>query len=406
MARQHATPIFVPTAGAAVALAPISHVGEQVLEDFIQALVHDHPSILPISEIDPIFAGAISVCREMSTPAGFVDNFLVTPSGLPILVECKLWRNAEARREVVGQILDYAKELARFTVSDIQREVSKSLKLGPTALMDIVRAADPSVNEIDFGENLTANLRRGRFLLLLVGDGIRDRVEAIADYLQEHAGLHFSLGLVELAIFNLPGGGRLVAPRVLAHTHTIIRTVVAVPEGYAVQAEEVAATEKEIDPETVALGDARQAFWTDFLALLKPRLDDREQPFPKAPRQGYVTFSMPAPGGASWLTVYRDMRANEVGLFLSSNRESVGERAAEAIAEDWDNVKPLLGGTAHLNRKDGRPRIGDVFSPGPLDNPDVRARAYDWLAERTNTFINVLRPRVRSAVADQIEQRV
>src|SRR4051812_4963149 len=178
MARQHATPIYVPGAGPALALAPISAAGETVLEDYIQALVHAHPTILPIGEVDPIFAGAVAVCRELSTPAGAIDNFLGTPTGLPVLVEGKLWRNAEARREVVGQILDYAKELARFTVSDLQREVSKALGLGPTALLDIVRAADPLVDETQFSDNLTANLRRGRFLLLLVGDGIRERVEA------------------------------------------------------------------------------------------------------------------------------------------------------------------------------------------------------------------------------------
>lgn len=404
MARQHATPLYIAAGRPAVALSPISHAGEQVLEAYIQELVHDHPTILPINEVDPIFAGAISVCRELATPAGFVDNLLVTPSGLPVLVECKLWRNAEARREVVGQILDYAKELARFTVSDLQREVSKSLGRGPTALMDIVRAADPSVDEIDFGENLTANLRRGRFLLLLVGDGIRERVEAIADYLQEHAGLHFSLGLVELGIFNLPDGGRLVSPRVLAHTHTITRTVVAAPDGFAVQSTEEAATEREIDPETAALGDARQQFWKDFLDLLKPRLDDREQPFPRPPRQGYVTFTMPAPGGSSWITVYRDMKNNEVGVFLSSHRDGAGDYAARVISEDWETVGPLLGGTASLTMKGGRPRIGDTLRPGPLDQPEVRAKAFAWLAERTNTFINILRPRVRSAAADYAEQ--
>jgi hypothetical protein len=398
--------VLVPTAGTAVALAPIADAGEKVREDYIQALVHAHPTILPISEVDPIFAGAVSVCRELSTPAGSIDNFLVTPSGLPVLVECKLWRNAEARREIVGQILDYAKELARFTISDLQREVSKSLGLGPTALLDIVRAADPGVDETQFSDNVTANLRRGRFLLLLVGDGIRERVEAIADYLREHAGLHFSLGLVELAIYNLPdGGGRLVSPRVLAHTHTITRTVVATPEGFAVEADQAAATEREVDPATVALGDARQQFWAEFLGMLKPRLDDREQPFPKtAPRQGWVTFTLPAPGGTCWLTVYREMKDNEVGVTLSSNKGSVGEQAMSAIAEDWAVVGPLLGGTAFKVEKDGRPKIGDVLRPGPLNDPDVRARAFQWLVERTNTFINVLRPRVRSAAADLVQQ--
>jgi hypothetical protein len=374
-----------------------------VLEDYIQALVHEHPSILPISEVDPIFKGAVAVCRELETPAGPIDNFLVTPSGLPVLVECKLWRNAEARREVVGQILDYAKELARFTVSDLQREVAKRLGGGPSTLLELVRAADPSVDEVEFNDNLTANLQRGRFLLLLVGDGIRERVEAIAEYLQGHAGLHFSLGLVELPIYELPDGGRIVAPRVLAHTHVITRTVIALPDGHIVQDEETAAaTEGEVDPETLALGDARQAFWTEFLNRLS--LDDPEQQVGRAPRQGYITFTLPAPGGTSWLTVYRNMAKNEVGLFLSSHRDTAGEYARRVIAEDWVTVAPLLGGTAALTEKDGVPLISDALRPGNLDDPAIRARAFDWLTERTNTFINVLRPRVRSAAADYQRQ--
>lgn len=402
MARQQATPIHIPIAGPSSALRPVAQAGAGgVSEDYIQALVHEHPSILPISEIDSIFSGAVSVCRELETPAGPIDNFLVTPTGLPVLVECKLWRNAEARREVVGQILDYAKELARLTVSDLQREVSRRLGRGPSALLDIVRAADPNVDEVEFNDNLTANLRRGRFLLLLVGDGIRERVEAIAEYLQAHAGLHFSLGLVELPIYDLPDGmGRVVAPRVLAHTHIVTRTVVATPDGHIVQDEaEAASVEAEVDPETAAQNEARQTFWTEFLERVRPRLDDREQPIPRAPRTGFVTFTLPASG--SWITVYRNKAKNEVGLFLSSNSNSVGEHARRVIEQDWGAIGPLLGSGATLSERNGLPVIGDALRPsGSLDDPAVRDQAFQWLTERTNTFINVLRPRVRSAAAD------
>jgi hypothetical protein len=237
MSRQHSAPILIGSTST-MALTPFAHSagGSQVSEADIQALVHSHPETLPISEVDPMFVGAVPICRELSTNAGPIDNFLVTPSGLPVIVECKLWRNSEGRREVVGQILDYAKELSRWSSSDVQREVRTRLKRSGNPVLELVRAADPTVDEILFNDALTANLRRGRFLLLIVGDGIREGVEAIAEYLQEHAGLHFSLGLVELPIFVLPDGSRLVTPRVLARTGLISRTVVAMPEGSDVDA--------------------------------------------------------------------------------------------------------------------------------------------------------------------------
>src|SRR3546814_7689935 len=139
------------------------------------------------------------------------------------------------------------------------------------------------------------------------------------------------------------------------------------------------ATQREIDPETAVLGDARQAFWTEFLPFLK--LDDPEQIIPRAPRQGYIGLMLPAPGGSSWITVYRDMRNNEVGIFLSSHRDTPGEYAANVIAEDWPTVGPLLGGTARLTEKDGRLRIIDSLRPGPLEQPAVREQAFRWLAE-------------------------
>jgi hypothetical protein len=345
-----------------------------------------------------MFMGAIPICRELNTPAGPIDNFMVTPTGLPVLVECKLWRNPEGRREVVGQILDYAKELSRWSSSDLQREVSRRLKLDGNPLLDIVRAAAPSIDEVHFNDSLTANLRRGRFLLLIVGDGIREGVEAIAEYLQAHAGLHFSLGLVELPIYLMADGDRLVVPRVLARTAIITRTVIETPRGYSVGEAQENTSTGEIDPDRRALADEQQHFWQEFMQGL--RLADPEQPIPKPARQGYLAFSLPAPGGSSWLTAYRDLHRNEVGVFLSSTRNTAGEYAMQTIAQNWSMIKEQLGGTSRLSEKDGRPRIVDSRVVGSLINPDIRKEAFAWLAERVNVFVSVLRPLVRSAVAD------
>jgi hypothetical protein len=359
-----------------------------VSEADIQKLVHAYPVCLPIAEIDAMFSGPVPICTELNTDAGAIDNFMVTPSGLPLLVECKLWRNPEGRREVVSQILDYAKELSRWSSSDLQRVVRQRLNTRDgNPLLEMVRAVHPAVNEMQFNDALTANLRRGRFLLLIVGDGIREGVEAIAEYLQVHAGLHFSLGLVELPIYTMPNGDRLVAPRVLVRTTIVTRHVVALPDGYVLQEAEDPANEIEIE----------RSFWKEFLDDLK--LDDPEQLKPRPSRVGFITFSLPA--GSSWLTVYRVFNHGEVGVYLSSFRNSPGDYAMKAIAQDWDAVKDELGGTARLGEvRDGRRTVIDSQQFGSLDQAEVRKRAFSWLAERVNTFVNVMRPRVRSAAAD------
>ena len=327
---------------------------------------------------------------------------MVTPSGLPVLVECKLWRNPEGRREVVGQILDYAKELSRWTSSDVQREVSRCLKVAGNPLLEKVRTADPEVDEVRFIDALTFNLRRGRFLLLIVGDGIREGVEAIADYLQLHAGLHFSMGLVELPVYLMPDGSRLVAPRNLVRTKVITRTVVSVPDGYVLE-DENSAVATRADPEGKAQADRHQRFWGEFLSLC--RLDDPEQPVPKPARGEQVYFMLPSPGGSSWLTVFRDEVRGEIGIFLSCSRNTAGEYALEVIMQDWDAVRLQLGGTARLIEINGQQRASDKAAAGDLDQPASRSAAFAWMAERVNTFVNVLRARVRSAAADYQERK-
>ncbi|WP_244639303.1 hypothetical protein [Bosea sp. ANAM02] len=403
MSRQHAAPVLLQSSGEHIALRPIAFSAgpNSVSEADIQALVHQFPGSLPINEIDPMFSGAVSVCTELNTPAGPIDNFLVTASGLPVLVECKLWRNPEARREITGQILDYAKELAKWSSADLHREVNRRLKRHDNALLEIVRRVNPAVDEMEFNDALTTNLRRGRFLLLIVGDGIREGVETIAEYLSAHAGLHFSLGLVEMPIFALPDGSRLAAPRVLARTTVITRHVIAAPADHIV-VEASEPTERRTpatSTETIAAGEAYVRFWSEFLDGLT--LDDPEQQKPKPFKLGYLSFSMPAPAGSSWLNVYRDMRRGVMGVFLASTRNTAGEYASNLIAEEWETVSKELGGSAIVESDDhGRPRIIDYKVFGSLDDAGTRTKAFEWLRERTNTFVNVLRPRVRSAVAD------
>ena len=63
---------------------------------------------------------------------------MVTPNGDLIVIETKLWSNPESRRKVVAQILDYAKEMSKWTYSDLQREVNRNLKTKGNHLYKII----------------------------------------------------------------------------------------------------------------------------------------------------------------------------------------------------------------------------------------------------------------------------
>lgn len=194
-----------------------------------------HPSLLPVEQIEPALVGMVPICRELRMRSeGLLDNLFITENGDLALVECKLWRNPEARREVVAQILGYAKDMATWSFEELEEAINGTKPLDGQSssrrrLWDLV-GGNPNLNEASFHDAVSRNLARGRFLLLVVGDGIQERMAAMSDFLQQHAGFHFTLAFVELALFEAPGGF-LVQPRVLARTENIERAIVRVEDG-------------------------------------------------------------------------------------------------------------------------------------------------------------------------------
>jgi hypothetical protein len=235
------TPLIVDANGdsAPVALTrlPFKQKGDGGYnEAWVQKLVASHSSVLPIQDIEAAFTPAISVCIELPLASGFLDNLLVTPHGQIIAVECKLWRNSEARREVVAQIIDYAKDLQRLSYTELQSAARQARRDPQFQLYDLVTQAvgeaELPLDELRFVDAVSRNLRQGRCLLLIVGDGLTEGAEAMTEFLQQHAGMHFALALVQLAVHEVPGTSqRLVVPSIPLRTTNIVRGIVQIEGG-------------------------------------------------------------------------------------------------------------------------------------------------------------------------------
>lgn len=203
-------------------------------EKWVQVLIDRHPEVLPISAIEPGFWPVVSCCMELGLSSGALDNLLVTPLGNLILIECKLWRNVDARRKVIAQVIDYAKGLQRLGYKALEETIGKARKEADFKLYEFVSQSKPGteLDEPEFIDAVSRNLRRGRCLLIIAGDGITENIEEMAEYLQQHAGLHFALALVQLAVYDIPGNKQqvLVVPSIPMRTENIIRGIVQVED--------------------------------------------------------------------------------------------------------------------------------------------------------------------------------
>lgn len=120
--RQFTTPLLIENEEP-VPLSRVSFGEKSYDESWLRDLLWDYPTLLPVAEIEPVFDGLLPVAWELRTNCGRIDLLFVNSEGMITIVETKLWRNPEARRKVVAQIIDYAKDMAKWSYSDLVQAV-------------------------------------------------------------------------------------------------------------------------------------------------------------------------------------------------------------------------------------------------------------------------------------------
>lgn len=368
-----------------------------VQEEWLRDRLFEYPQALPLRHIDAAYAGAIPVCTELHTPAGRIDALYVNPLGRLTLAEFKLWRNPQGRREVIGQILDYAKDLAAWSYEDLQREVSRRRGETGNVLYELARQQSPELSEPDFVDTVTRHLRRGEFLLLIVGDGIREGTENIVNFVNQHAGLHFNLALVEAALYRDAADTLFIQPRILAKTEIIphhVYELAGTPDAPALAADDDEETETHSDQEEQNLR-FWMVVWQDFA------FSD-------------VTVAIPAATAKSFNTVrigFSGLRFNgflqrgssaRLGCYLSRrNRYPKAVRIFEELESSLQELAAEIGADLESwTNHNGDPRIGFQqrssleFLSKPADDTEFR-EAVEWMRSRLDRLVSGLNPRIQ-----------
>ena len=369
-------------------------------ETSLRDLLFRFPQSLPVAAIDAAYSGLVPVCRELSTPAGYVDALYINALGRLVLAEFKLWRNPQARREVIGQILDYTKELASWNYEDLQREVSRTLGRKGNVPYELIRPQVPNVNEAEFVDNVSRHLRRGEFLLLIIGDGIREGVENIVHFVQSHSGLHFNLALVEAALYCDTAGRIIVQPRILTRTEIVRRVVV---EGGLV--EELASVDADDGGEAAEHSQENARFWqavlNDFafsdVTVEIPEQRNGPHLFVKVQRSGWSDWGLSFVG-------FLDRGVSLVGCYLTCRKGiQPGVDVYQEVERSLDELQSELGSDLETWERAGRPRIGFKrptklpFAPeGSTSGEFLDAVA--WMRDNLDRLVSTLHPRLQRMI--------
>jgi hypothetical protein len=371
---------------------------EEFDELTIQDLVFNYPECIPVSDIDESYNPIIPVCTELRTPVGPLDIFMITPNGDIVIIETKLFRNPEARRKVIAQILDYANEISKWKYEDLQREVNIRLARKKNTLYNIAYESysELTLSESDFVDAVSRNLSRGKFLLLIVGDGIKEGASSIVEFLSNSGNTNFTFGMIELAVYDLGNEGRIILPRTIVRTVDIQKFSIELPDGFTISNTVVSNNnnnEKDISPETLEIRHFFKKFWAEFLENLE--IDDPGQPLPNLSKTQNL-YLYPGKNKYCWISAYFSQSRSKVGVYLRFQNDQNGHRIAEGLWQFEEELREELGSEVTWSWNEV---LKNGFSVA-LDIKDVysennRTKIVEFLAVWMNRFVNAIRPRLK-----------
>ncbi|HUG44642.1 MAG TPA: hypothetical protein VMN76_10425, partial [Acidobacteriota bacterium] len=200
-------------------------------EAVLQKLIEDYPELLGGEQIDRDSPPQwLLVKREVGVPDGSTssdrwsaDHLLLDQNACLTIVEVKRSTDSRIRREVVGQMLDYAANATLYWPTDRIRALASATCGGPEKLEVSLRhmlgldGNDDSLAEIEnYWRRVDNNLRNGEMRLMFVADELPRELRRVIEFLNEHMPRIEVLG-VEVRQFA-GQNVRALVPRVIGQT--------------------------------------------------------------------------------------------------------------------------------------------------------------------------------------------
>jgi len=161
-------------------------------EALLQGYLARHPDFLAGDQIDSteprrwllVAQEAPLASEEDGAGRWSVDHLFLDQDAVPTIVEVKRSTDTRIRREVVGQMLDYAANgVAYWSVDRLRARFEESREDPEQELTNFLE--DPDADPEEFWQKVKTNLQAGKVRLIFVSDRIPDELRRIVEFLNE-----------------------------------------------------------------------------------------------------------------------------------------------------------------------------------------------------------------------------
>lgn len=196
-------------------------------EDDLQNLLAAHPHLLPGDLIDEEHPRRwLLVRREVGIPdresgalRWSLDHLFLDQDGVPTLVEVKRASDTRLRREVVGQLLDYAANgVLYWPIERLRALFEAECEDRAESPDDRLRQhlASPDADLESFWQQVKTNLQAGKIRLIFLADEIPMELRRVVEFLNEQMD---PAEVLAVSIGHFSGRGfRTLVPRLVGRT--------------------------------------------------------------------------------------------------------------------------------------------------------------------------------------------
>ena len=167
-------------------------------EGKLQDYLEKYPSLIPLEEIVEGASDLLCIGREVGAGPGSVDLLFIDKDGLLTVVETKLAKNPEARRTVIGQIIEYASYISQWTTDDVYRIANEHLKSNLDEVMENISGGH--FLDENFRSNIGEKLRNGKIRLIIAVDELIEPLRATVTFLNSFS--TFDILLLQVSSFE------------------------------------------------------------------------------------------------------------------------------------------------------------------------------------------------------------
>src|SRR5262245_61646719 len=195
-------------------------------EDVLQELLAKYPNLLAGDQIDGTAPRRwLLISREMGVPSveeggdrWSLDHLFLDQDAIPTLIEVKRSSDTRIRREVVGQMLDYAANaVAYWPVEAVRARFEEGCRQrGVDPEKEIGKLLSPGGGVEEFWQRVKTNLQAGRIRMVFVADVIPPELRRVVEFLNSQMDPAEVLA-VEIKQF-VGQGLKTLVPRVIGQT--------------------------------------------------------------------------------------------------------------------------------------------------------------------------------------------